>query len=101
MERFSTTTLWMTRAHTPHEVSATTSVFASTCAPRALGESETGTQSAVAHFSGGAPVSAPPRPSNFAPTSNIPFRGGDPHMAAKKKAAKKKGTKKKAAKKKK
>ena len=30
-----------------------------------------------------------------------PDRGGDPHMAAKKKAAKKKGTKKKAAKKKK
>jgi hypothetical protein len=30
-----------------------------------------------------------------------PARGGDPHMAAKKKAAKKKGTKKKAAKKKK
>ena len=29
------------------------------------------------------------------------LRGGDPHMAAKKKAAKKKGTKKKAAKKKK
>jgi hypothetical protein len=32
---------------------------------------------------------------------NTSIRGGDPHMAAKKKAAKKKGTKKKAAKKKK
>jgi hypothetical protein len=34
-------------------------------------------------------------------TATVPLRGGDLHMAAKKKAAKKKGTKKKAAKKKK
>jgi hypothetical protein len=33
--------------------------------------------------------------------ATLQVRGGDPHMAAKKKAAKKKGTKKKAAKKKK
>jgi hypothetical protein len=34
-------------------------------------------------------------------TASLRLRGGDRHMAAKKKAAKKKGTKKKAAKKKK
>jgi hypothetical protein len=46
-------------------------------------------------------VSGARETSNSNATATLPVRGGDPHMAAKKKAAKKKGTKKKAAKKKK
>jgi hypothetical protein len=97
MKRFSTSRMWMTWSSSASEVSATTFVLAVTGAIRARADRESGTQSAVGISRAVAPESATRSTSPM----NTSIRGGDPHMAAKKKAAKKKGTKKKAAKKKK